>query len=285
VASFEDFCEKFLEWRKAGTPVVVVTLTGERGHVPQDLGARMVVGREGILFGTIGGGKIEKKCIDLAHSFLEKDEGASKHSFTWNLQRDVGMSCGGELSVLFEVFSGSREWKIALFGAGHIVQELAPLLLKLECRLQVFDPRPEWLERIADHPRLEKKLMGDMVPAIDGLSADCFVGIITMGHATDYPLVKRALEARNFPYLGVIGSKVKRIKINADLLAAGIEAARVESFHCPMGEDYGKNDPAEIAISIAAQMLAVRRDLALPESRTGGGGSSPRPDGQSASLP
>ncbi|MBU6152801.1 MAG: XdhC family protein [Bdellovibrionales bacterium] len=276
--SFETFCERFLELKRAGTPMVVVTLTGERGHVPQDLGARMVVGDDGILFGTIGGGKIEKRCIEQAQEYLSAKDGPTKYSFTWNLQRDIGMSCGGELSVLFEVFSGNREWRIALFGAGHIVQELAPLLLKLECRLQVFDPRIEWLSRISDHPRLEKRLTPDMVPMIDELSPDCFVGIITMGHATDYPLVKRALETRTFPYLGVIGSKVKRIKINSDLLAAGIPGARVDSFHCPMGEDYGKNDPAEIAISIASQMLSIRRDLGLQESRTGGGGSSLRQD-------
>jgi xanthine dehydrogenase accessory factor len=284
MGSFEVFCEKFLQWRMAGTPMVVVTLTGERGHVPQDLGARMVVGKDGILFGTIGGGKIEKKCIDLSLEFLQRNEAVSKYSFTWNLQRDIGMSCGGELSVLFEVFSQAREWRIALFGAGHIVQELAPLLLRLECRLQVFDPRIEWLSRIEDHPRLKKHLVSDMVPMVEGLDPDCFVGIITMGHATDYPLVKRALETRNFPYLGVIGSKVKRIRINADLLAAGIHASLVESFHCPMGEDYGKNDPAEIAISIAAHMLSVRRDRAAPESRKDEGGSSPRPDGQSTLL-
>ena len=279
MASFEVFCEKFLEMRKSGTPIVVVTLTGERGHVPQDLGARMIVGREGIIFGTVGGGKIEQRCIELSREYLSKSDGPVTYSFTWNLQRDIGMSCGGELSVLFEVFSVNREWRIALFGAGHIVQELAPLLLRLECRLQVFDPRPEWLMKLADHPRLEKRITPDMVPVIDELKPDCFVAIITMGHATDYPLVKRALETREFPYLGVIGSKVKRIKINADLLAAGFTPAKIESFHCPMGEDYGKNDPSEIAISIAAQMLSIRREFMAPGSRTDAGGSFPRPDG------
>jgi xanthine dehydrogenase accessory factor len=278
MANFEVFCEKFLEWRRAGTPIVVVTLTGERGHVPQDLGARMVVGHEGILFGTIGGGKIEKRCIELSREYLEAKDGPLKRGFTWNLQRDIGMSCGGEVSILFEVFSGNREWQIALFGAGHIVQELAPLLLKLECRLQVFDPRSEWIAKLSDHPRLTKQVCVDMVAEIERLPEDCFVGIITMGHATDYPLVKRALEVRKFPYLGVIGSKVKRLKINSDLLAAGIPSERVQSFHCPMGEDYGKNDPSEIAISIAAQMLSFRRDLNPQESRTDGGGSLPRPD-------
>ncbi len=277
MGNFEAFCERFLELRKSGTPMVVVTLTGERGHVPQDLGARMVVGHDGILFGTIGGGKIEKRCIEMSQEFLNQTDGALKHSFTWNLQRDIGMSCGGELSVLFEVFSRNREWRIALFGAGHIVQELAPLLLKLDCRVQVFDPRSDWLSKLPEHPRLEKRVVADMVPMIDELAPDSFVAIITMGHATDYPLVKRALETREFPYLGVIGSKVKRIKINADLIASGLDPARVESFHCPMGEDYGKNDPAEIAISIAAQMLAFRRDLGFQESQKGGSGSSPHP--------
>jgi len=262
--NFEVFCAKFLEWRKQGLPIVVVTLTGERGHAPQDLGARMVVSQEGILFGTIGGGKIELRCIEEARKMLT-DRSALRHqSFTWNLQRDIGMSCGGEVSVLFESFSNEHEWRIALFGAGHIVQELAPLLLKLDCKLSVIDPRAEWLDRIADHSRLTKLHRADMVSVVRELPEDSFVAIITMGHATDYPILREALMHRRFPYLGVIGSKVKRIKIDSELRddfkRAGLNEGEIAPFHCPMGEDYGKNDPAEIAISIAAQMLATRRE-------------------------
>lgn len=259
--NFPVFCKKFLELHESRTPIVVVTLTEIVGHAPQDVGARMIVGLDGPLFGTVGGGKVEKKCIDKGIELLTTEGSAPHQAAYWNLQRDVGMSCGGEVGVFFEVFRPERAWQIALFGAGHIVQVLAPLLLTMDCYLTVIDPRAEWLAKLADHPRLKKIETQDMPSVIPTLDESTFVGIITMGHPTDYPIVKRALETRNFPYLGVIGSKVKRIKINADLVENGMSVARTKEFFCPMGEDIGRNTPAEISISIIAQMLRVRDAL------------------------
>ena len=259
--SFEEFCAAFLKFREQKTPLVVVTMTGERGHAPQDVGARMLVGTDGLLFGTVGGGKIEKKCIDLAQEYLASQERVPHQSFTWNLKRDIGMSCGGEVSFFFEILKPSMEWKVALFGAGHIVQELAPLMLKLDCQLTVTDPRAEWVAKLPDSPKLSKQVASDMLPVLDELPDDTFVCMITMGHSTDYPLLKRALETRRFPYLGVLGSKVKRIKMESELRESGMNITRTKEFFCPMGEDYGKNSPAEIAISIAAQLLQVRREF------------------------
>jgi xanthine dehydrogenase accessory factor len=277
--NLEIFCEAFLRLRAAKTPIVVVTLTGERGHAPQDLGARMIAGSEGILFGTIGGGKIEKKCLDLCRELLASGTMPVRHSVHWNLKRDVGMSCGGEVSFLFEMFHPGREWRIALFGAGHIVQELAPLLLKLDCKLLVCDPRPEWISKLPENPRLEKRICSDMVEVLKTISADSFVAMITMGHSTDYPLLVEALRSRDFPYLAVLGSRVKRIKMDADLRDAGFPVEKIRSYRCPIGEDYGKNTPAEIAISIAADLLRARRDLGITGAGTRpGGGSSLHPE-------
>jgi xanthine dehydrogenase accessory factor len=263
--NFEEFCTKFLEFRAAGIPLVVVTLTGERGHAPQDVGARMMVGREGLLAGTIGGGKIERKCLDLALEMLLDPACREGRSVTWNLQRDVGMSCGGEVSLFFEPFLPEREWKIALFGAGHIVQELAPLLLRLDCRLMVADPRPEWVGRLAPHPRLRALCVPDLIPVMDDLSPDTFVAMITMGHSTDFPLLRHALQTKEFPYLAVLGSKVKRIKMEAELRNEGFDPERSRAFLCPIGEDFGKNAPAEIAISIAADLLKHRLRVFAPK--------------------
>ncbi len=178
------------------------------------------------------------------------------------------MTCGGEVTYFFEVYKPSEVWKIAIFGAGHISQELTRILLTMDCQLTVIDPRAEWLNKLPDSPRLTKLERTDLVPEIELLDEKTFVAIVTMGHATDYPLVKRALEKRNFPYLGVIGSKVKRIKINADLIESGLSPDRVKEFFCPMGEPIGRNTPPEIAISIAAQMLKVRDQVFASEDQS-----------------
>ena len=256
--NFERFCERFLELRRARVPMVVATLLGERGHAPQDAGARIILGQDGILFGTIGGGKIEKKCMDHARELLGSSV-PEPRLMQWNLQRDVGMSCGGEVSVFFEVFSPASEWKIAVFGAGHIAQELVPILMKLDCRLQVFDPREDWVSKLPSGPALEKRVCADMPAELKKLPGDAFVVLVTMGHSTDFPILRAALERGSFPYLGVLGSRVKRIKMDAELRELGFSEDQIKSYECPMGEDYGKNTPPEIAISIAASLLRSRQ--------------------------
>jgi xanthine dehydrogenase accessory factor len=256
--SLPVFSEQFLKLFERKVPMVVVTLISTIGHAPQDVGCRMIVGEKGTLFGTAGGGKVEKVCIDTAVAFLANPDKVMSQAKTWNLQRDLGMTCGGEVTFFFEVVKPADAWKIAVFGAGHISQELVPMLLKLDCEVGVYDPRPEWLDRFSPSPLLKTEVCADLPPVLDALDPKTFVVIITMGHATDYPLVKYALETKSFPYLGVIGSPVKRIRINADLKASGLSLERIEQFHCPMGERFGRNTPPEIAISIAAQLIRIR---------------------------
>ncbi len=81
---------------------------------------------------------------------------------------------------------------------------------------------------------------------------------MTMGHASDVPVLVKALTGRHFPYVGVIGSVAKRNRIEQDLLEKGVPETRLKEFHCPMGESFGRNAPAEIALSITAQILKKR---------------------------
>jgi xanthine dehydrogenase accessory factor len=93
------------------------------------------------------------------------------------------------------------------------------------------------------------------------LPEDTFLVVMTMGHATDRPILKRALMERNFPFIGVIGSEAKAEVLRRELMSEGVPAERAAKFHCPLGLDFGTNHPHEIALSIAAQLLSVR-DLA-----------------------
>ncbi len=238
--------------------MVVVTLTDIVGHAPQDVGARMIVGKDEVLFGTVGGGKIEKRCIDTAREFLAAKEKVASRSFTWNLPRDIGMTCGGEVTFFFETYRPESTWKIAVFGAGHVSQELTRLLVRMDCQVTVVDPRSEWIDKLPNVSNLRKLVKENMIDALEVLEPDTFVVIVTMGHATDVPLLKWSLKNRSFPYVGVIGSKVKRVKINAELRDDGVNPTLIESFHCPMGEPFGRNTPFEMSMSIIAQLLKVR---------------------------
>lgn len=256
----DQFCATYLELFQNKTPMVVVTMTDCRGSAPQNTGARMIVGVDKIYFGTVGGGKIENHCLTLARQYLAHPKDIKPKSFTWNLQRDIGMSCGGEVTMFFELFHPSTSWQIAIFGAGHVSQELTRIMLRLDCDLTVIDPRSEWLEKLPPETHRFKKLQTEnMSEVLDTIDADSFVMLMTMGHAFDKPILHRALSQHNFPFLGVIGSEVKRKRLEKELREEGIRGEM--TFHCPLGEDFGSNAPMEIALSMSAQILRVRDQL------------------------
>ncbi len=253
----DQFCIRFTELYLEKTAMVVVTMTDCRGSAPQNVGARMIVGVDQILFGTVGGGKIENHCLTLAREYLRNPKDFSPKSFTWNLQKDIKMSCGGEVTMFFELYTPQSAWKLAVFGAGHVSQELTRILIKLDCELTVIDSRPEWLDLLPQETaRFKKIITAQMSEVIDLLHPQTFVLMMTMGHSFDLPILKRALELNHFPFLGVIGSKAKRNRLELELRESGY--AGEMNFYCPLGEDFGSNSPMEIALSMSAQLLKER---------------------------
>ncbi len=239
----------------SGSDLVVVTVATVRGSVPAETGAKMIVTRDGIPRGTVGGGRIEARALAEAAEMLESP-GEATRLVTWNLQRDIGMTCGGEMTLLFERLAAKSPWHLVLFGAGHVVQALVPVLLPLACRIEVIDTRADWLERL---PRAENLAVHQVDAFEDGIArvtADSYVLSITQGHSTDVPVLREVLSRfPEIPFLGVIGSASKRAALLRDLRASSISEDLLERITCPLGLPIGGNDPHEIAISIAAQLL------------------------------
>ncbi len=255
-----SFWPHFQQLQSSGAPFCCVTLVDCVGSAPAERGAKMLVTREGLQAGTIGGGKIEARALLEAAQML--DSGANETRFAqWNLQTDLGMTCGGVVRLFFEPFGVSHwpvsHWPIAVFGAGHVAQALIRVLLPLDCGLTCFDTRPEWLEKLPNDPRLRRVLSLDLASEVENLPERAFVVLMTMGHATDLPVL-RALLTRKFPYIGVIGSKTKGAALRRTLSQEGFSSAACGRFFCPIGLPIGNNDTAEIAISIAAQLLQQR---------------------------
>lgn len=235
---------------------VCITLTATRGSAPQDPGAKCLVSQEGLEFGTVGGGKVEAAAIEKAWEILKREEAHPPLQLTWNLQKDIKMTCGGEVTLLFEHFPASS-WKIALFGAGHIGQALAPVLTRLNCQLTIIDERHDWLDKLADNA--VKKLSCAPKDAITHFDAKTFFISVTKGHASDVPVLWEIFKHfPNAPYIGVIGSKAKANVIAKDLSELGVAPEFIERIRIPVGLPIGTNAPEEIAISIAAELLQVR---------------------------
>jgi xanthine dehydrogenase accessory factor len=254
--------EECARLRREDRPHVLVTVVGARGSTPQDVAAKMLVDSSGRLAGTVGGGRVEARAITHAIALLES-KGAPE-LVTWHLKHDVGMTCGGEMQLFFEPHhgAGGAGWTIALFGAGHVAQALVPVLLPLECRLLCFDPRPDWLVRLPSGPNLRAHVLADVDSAIDSLPPGAFVLSLTQGHATDLPVLRRAL-GKDFPFVGAIGSRAKRAALDRELAEAGIAPEKIAALQCPLGLPIGTNHPQEIAISIAAGLLAARDRVPL----------------------
>jgi xanthine dehydrogenase accessory factor len=257
------FIEKLAELSATGRPFASVMLIETVGSTPSDAGTKMLVDETGLLFGTVGGGKVEVKAIGHAQSLLADAAAKSCELIEWNLQRDVGMTCGGVVKLLFETYN-VRDWRIVIFGAGHVAQSLVRLLLLLECRVVCIDPREEWLAKLPLSPMLTTVELAEPQTYVEQLRPDDFVLCMTMGHKTDRPILQAIFERRLCPrYLGVIGSHSKQKVLLRELTEAGIPPEVAQQFRCPMGLPLGTNHPGEIAVSVAAELIQ-ERDAALP---------------------
>jgi xanthine dehydrogenase accessory factor len=254
------FVERLAELSQSGVPFVCVTMVQAIGSTPQDAGSKMLVTTEGLSSGTVGGGRVELKAIGHAREMLSQPASGALHTelVEWNLKRDVGMTCGGTVKLYFETYNYS-DWRIVVFGAGHVAGAVVRCLGGLDCQVTCVDPREEWLERIPSRAGLQKRHCAEPRELVAGLPDDAFVICMTMGHGTDRPILEEIFrQQRQFPFLGVIGSKAKRAVLFKELTAAGIPPDEAAAFHCPIGLELGTNQPGEIAISVVAQLIQER---------------------------
>ena len=249
------------------TPFAVVTMVGVRGSAPQILGAKAIVSGDGILYGTVGGGKVEARAIEHAQLLLQDECGKRCELVKWNLQTDVRMTCGGEVQFFFEVHH-CHDWQIAVFGAGHIAQATVPMLLEMNCRITWIDQRANWLDRLPDHARLKKVCVEELKSQVAELHPQSFIVLMTQGHANDLPVLAEVLQSRDPPYLGVLGSLQKAKVLQRDLRELQLSEEKISSYFCPMGLPIGNNTPPEIAVSIISQLLQVRDQSGLFDQRT-----------------
>jgi xanthine dehydrogenase accessory factor len=241
-----------------GVPFVVVTQFNVKGSAPQDEGAKILVTQEGRFAGTIGGGKIEAAVIKKAQAILESSKPLPPELVTWNLQKDIGMSCGGAASYLFE-HHHSASWPIVIFGAGHVAQTLVPILKTMNCQITCIDTREEWLSKFQDVKTLCPTEPKEVVKSF---SPNTFFVCMSRGHDHDFPVLLEIFRLfPKAPYVGCIGSEIKAIKMRSQLKDAGASEEFLSKLRIPMGLPIGTNQLGEIAISIAGELIKVRDEL------------------------
>lgn len=254
-----SFIRQIESLQHEGIPFCVATIVDAHGSIPQIVGARAIFTAKGLAHGTVGGGTLEAMCQKKALELLEGDRAVRTHFQRCNLQKDLGMTCGGELALYFEVHRQELAWNIVIFGAGHVAQTLCRFLVELDCRVVCVDTRAEWLARLPRSDKLEACRVGDYCDGIDRIVTGADVILMTMGHGSDLPILK-AIEKRKMPiaHLGVIGSDAKSGIVRRQLAEAGLPREFVERIICPLGDKVGNNTPAEIAVGIVSQILRLR---------------------------
>ena len=247
--------------QREGIACCIATIVDGRGSIPQIVGASAIFTRDGLVHGTVGGGTLEEMCRQTAGELLGPGSAAKTHFRRCNLQRDLGMTCGGWVAVYFEVHRRELDWNIAIFGAGHISQVLCRFLVELDCRVLCVDTRDEWLKRLPQSAKLDICRVADYCDGIDRIPAGADVILMTMGHRSDLPILK-TLHARKveFAHLGVIGSDGKAKAMRRQLDEDDMPRDFIDRIICPVGDKVGNNTPAQIAVGIVSQFLRLRSE-------------------------
>lgn len=246
--------------QRAGIPFCIANIVDGRGSIPQIVGASAIFTRDGLAHGTVGGGTLEEMCRQTAQELLGRGSAVKTHFRRCNLQRDLGMTCGGWVALYFEVHRPELDWNIAIFGAGHVAQVLCRFLIELECRVVCVDTREEWLNRLPRSGKLDICHVKNYRDGLDRIASGGDVILMTMGHRSDLPIL-RAIHHKELQiaHLGVIGSDAKSKVMRRQLEEDGISREFIDKIICPIGEKIGNNTPPEIAVGIVSQFLKLRQ--------------------------
>jgi xanthine dehydrogenase accessory factor len=247
-----DIFEYIIEAKKRNEPLVLATVIESLGSAPREAGARMLVRQDGSLLGTVGGGTIEKIVADEALKMM----GTSTSRIIKHNLKDIGMECGGGMSVFLEPVNPMAQ--LFIFGAGHIGAVLSQIAKLLDFNVTVIDNRPEYADA-AKLPWADSVIADDYSAALAKLpfSPNTFVVILTHKHGHDFEVLEKCI-ARPHCYVGMIGSKKKVATCMKQLRENGVGEDIIKSIHAPVGIDISANTPAEIAVSIMAEIVQVR---------------------------
>ena len=262
----EDIFEALAGIKKAGTPAALVIVIRTEGSVPRKPGAKMIILKDGKTIGTLGGGDLENRVIQVVLEAIEKE---TPRIVSFTLDREKGnldMMCGGTVEIYIEPILPSE--RLIIFGAGHITRALAPMMKKIGFLVSVADDSPDFLKK-EYFPDIEDMHMEDMEAFASGLSSDSktYIIVLSRGFSRDKAVLNQLLK-KDFRYIGMIGSQRKIENMIKELQREGIPEEAFSMLKSPVGLDIGAETPEEIAISIAAEIMAIKKGrLSLGKSR------------------
>jgi xanthine dehydrogenase accessory factor len=240
-----------------GEEVALVTITNSTGSTPQRVGAKMLVYADGRTVGTIGGGCYENDAFWKAREAIKARRPLTvKYELNDDFAQETGLVCGGQMEVFIEPVEASPD--VYVFGAGHVGQFVAKMAHEVGFRVHVVDDREKFASRDRFDPEID--VVVEHIPTWldqNQLPPTAYAVVVTRGHTHDLDAL-RALVRSPLRYVGLIGSKAKVRRIFDALLEEGTSADALKPVHAPIGLDIGAITPQEIAVSIVAELIAVK---------------------------
>ncbi len=230
--------------------IIEATIKG----TPRKAGAKMIVFDDGTSWGTIGGGRNEKAAIAQCLKAISTQKPAT---VTYDYFGREGESvCGGQMKVFIEPFTPQNH--LIICGAGHIALPLSAVGKMLGFKITMIDNRKAFANK-KRFPHVDAIIVGEHARELSKMTIDpnTFITVVTHGNEFDYECLKVVIKS-SARYIGIISSKPKKVKFFGRLKKEGVEEKYLKRVHIPMGIDVGSQTPEEIAVSIVAEMIAVK---------------------------
>lgn len=257
-----DIFEEIVRLRKDGIPAALATIVGTRGSTPGQESMRLLVKADGTFLGTVGGGCLEAEVYEAA---LEVIRAETSRTLAFRLTQqdspDSGLLCGGEVTIFVESITIP---KLVIFGGGHVSSALCRVAAQAGFRVTVTDDRESYA-RADRFPGAAEVLAAPFAATAAQLplQANTYIVIVTRGHKEDGAVLAAFAErfaAGDRPgFLGMIGSKTKRGVLFRQLREQGVDESFFATVRSPVGMLIGARSHEEIAVSIVAELISVRR--------------------------
>ncbi len=252
--------DTMMRFKNNGESCILVTVVEKKGDGPVEVGKKMVVSETGEAFGTVGGGQIEYVARENCKTLLKKRESLmEKYSLNGGKMVDgaetLTMVCGGIVTLFYE-FIGVKN-NVYIFGAGHVGQALTNVLNKMNYHITVIDERkPVYDAFTGANVKVHKSFVDYIVE--DGIKEDSMIVVCTPSHEHDYNVINKVIELDINPrYMGMLCSPEKLMDYLKTTYIQFGEDIDLKNFYSPIGLDTGGGSPEEIAVSIAAEILAI----------------------------
>jgi len=256
VRNLSDVLSSAIAAQERGERGVIITVVANRGGTPLPPGARLFVPEPGTVQGNLHPALDEMLLADALASIKDRRSGMRSYRLS-NGHAERAALQSGDIDVFFEVIN--RRPRLVIVGGGHIAQPLARIGAVLDLEVIVLDDRPEYANA-QRFPVADQILVGPYREALERVpvDSDTYIVLVTRGHVHDRACLEQVLGSPA-PYIGMIGSKRRVRTVMRHIEERGLGVVALERVHAPIGLDIGAETPAEIAVSIAAELIKVRR--------------------------